>query len=210
MQLRTADAMQVTALPPSRIDEASQVLADAYQDDPGWVAIGPRDPRRRNRYARRVCHGALRVVAAHGGEIWQVERDGRVAGVLSTMPPGTWPPPHLKLLIAQALGPVLAGPSVLWRSIRADSVMQDAHPRDPHYFVWMLGVAPAHQRTGVGRALLGHGLARADELGIEAYLETANPENLPYYASFGFERTGERMLPGDAPIWFMHRWSKEA
>jgi predicted N-acetyltransferase YhbS len=56
-------------------------------------------------------------------------------------------------------------------------------------------VSPRHQRTGVGRALLNTALARADELGTDAYLETAKPENLPYYASFGFREIGETKLP---------------
>lgn len=200
--------MVVSELASDGIDEAARVLGDAYLDDPGWAAIGPRRAEARRRYARRVCRGALSVVARYGGRIWHVDRDGQVAGVLSTMPPGTWPPPHLRMIAAQALGPMLAGPAVIWRSLRADAVIQDAHPREPHFFVWMLGVAPAHQRTGVGRALLATALASADELGVHSYLETANPENLPYYASVGFEQTGERMLPGGTPIWFMHRWSK--
>lgn len=202
--------MEVAELPAERIDEAARVLGEAYLDDPGWVAIGPRRTEPRRRYTRRVCRGALSVVARYGGRILHVERDGQPAGVLSTMPPGAWPPPHLRMLSAQALGPMLAGPAVIWRSLRADAVIQAAHPREPHFFVWMLGVAPAHQRTGVGRALLASGLARADELRVDSYLETANPENLPYYASFGFEQTGDATLPGGAPIWFMRRRSKDS
>ena len=198
--------MAVRELPKERIGEAAGVLAESYLDDPGWVAVGPRNRARRLGYARRVCRGALKIVAMQGGRIWHVERDGRIAGVLSTMDPDQWPPPHLRLLAAQALGPTLAGPAVVWRSLKADSVMQGAHPVEPHFFIWMLGVAPQHQRSGVGRALLTTGLERADDLGIHAYLETANPENLPYYRSFGFEQTGERTLPGGAPIWFMNRW----
>jgi ribosomal protein S18 acetylase RimI-like enzyme len=94
---------------------------------------------------------------------------------------------------------------VLWRSLAADAAMHKHHPEDPHFYVWMLGVSPQHQRTGVGRALLSTALARAEEFGLPAYLETANPENLPYYASFGFREVGEATLPRDAPIWFMMR-----
>jgi ribosomal protein S18 acetylase RimI-like enzyme len=104
-----------------------------------------------------------------------------------------------------ALGPALAGPTVLLRSLVADNAMHKHHPEDPHFYVWMLAVSPKHQRTGVGRALLNTGLARAEELGTYTYLETANPDNLPYYASFGFRETGETSLPRGAPIWFMIR-----
>jgi ribosomal protein S18 acetylase RimI-like enzyme len=197
--------VDVTELPPDRFDEASVVLADAYLDDPGWVSVGPGNRRRRHTYTRRVCRGALSVVGRWGGRIWQVQRDGAVAGVLTSTDPGQWPPPELRATAYQALGPTLAGPVVLWRSLAADAAMHKHHPREPHFFVWMLAVSPRHQRSGVGRALLTTALERAESLETFTYLETANPENLPYYASFGFRQVGEAALPRGAPIWFMMR-----
>jgi GNAT superfamily N-acetyltransferase len=197
--------VDVQELTPDRFDEASVVMGDAFVDDPGWCAVGPDDRERRRRYTRRVCRGSLAVTRRWGGTIWQVERDGRVAGVLSSLDPGQWPPPALRATAFQALGPVLAGPAVLWRSLSADSAMHKGHPDAPHLFVWMLTVAPDLQRSGVGRALLTTALARAGELGVPAYLDTANPANLPYYASFGFEQVGEAPLARGAPIWFMYR-----
>jgi ribosomal protein S18 acetylase RimI-like enzyme len=197
--------VDVLDLPRDRFGEAGHVLADAYLDDPGWVAVGPDHRERRHAYTRRICRGALRVVDRWGGRIWCAMRDDAVAGVLTTCDPGQWPPPQLRATAVQALGPALAGPRVLWRSLAADAAMHKHHPEDPHFYVWMLGVSPQHQRTGVGRALLSTALARAEEFGLPAYLETANPENLPYYASFGFREVGEATLPRDAPIWFMMR-----
>lgn len=197
--------VDVTALPPERDDEASVVMADAFMDDPGWKAVGPDAAGRRHHYIRRVCRGSLNVVRRWGGPIWQVERDGRVAGVLSSLDPGQWPPPQLRSIAYQALGPALAGPLVLWRSLSADGAMHEGHPHDDHFFVWMLTVSPAAQRSGVGRALLSTALERADAKGVPTYLDTANPANLPYYGSFGFEPTGETALPRGARLWFMYR-----
>ena len=180
-------------------------MADAFMDDPGWRAVGPDDPKRLHDYIRRVCGGILRVCSRRGGHIWQVERDGKTVGVLSSLDPSGWPPPQLPSLAAQALGPTLAGPAVLARSLRADSAMHRGHPDEPHLFVWMLTVSPAAQRTGVGRALLSTALARADELGVPTYLDTAKPANRPYYASFGFREVGEAALPRDAVLWYMLR-----
>jgi predicted N-acetyltransferase YhbS len=72
-------------------------------------------------------------------------------------------------------------------------------------FVSLLAVHPSRQRSGHGRALLSEALRRADEQGVPAYLDTANPANLPYYRSFGFELVGEDRLPRDAPIWHLLR-----
>jgi GNAT superfamily N-acetyltransferase len=197
--------MDVSELPRERFDEASVVMADAFTDDPGWRAVGPDDPKRLHGYIRRVCGGILRVCRRLGGPIWQVERDGRTVGVLSSLEPGDWPPPQLPSLAAQAAGPLLAGPAVLMRSLAADNAMHRGHPDEPHFYVWMLTVAPAAQRSGVGRALLSSALARADQLGVRTYLDTAKPANLPYYGSFGFQQVGQTTLPRGAPLWFMIR-----
>jgi GNAT superfamily N-acetyltransferase len=180
-------------------------MADAFMDDPGWQAVGPDDPKRLHEYIRRVCGGVLRVSSRRGGRIWQVERDGKTVGVLSSLDPGQWPPPQLPALMAQAAGPIIAGPVVFVRSLRGDSAMHRGHPDEPHLFVWMLAVSPSAQRTGVGRALLWTALARSEELGVPTYLDTAKPANLPYYASFGFEQRGETSLPRGATLWFMMR-----
>ena len=69
----------------------------------------------------------------------------------------------------------------------------------------VLAVDPRSQRKGAGRALLGHVLSEADEREVPVYLDTAKPENLPYYRSFGFELTGEGDLPRGATIWYLLR-----
>ena len=48
-------------------------------------------------------------------------------------------------------------------------------------------------------------IADADDAGVPVYLETANPENVPYYRSFGFVETGREKLPRGAPLWLMLR-----
>jgi hypothetical protein len=57
----------------------------------------------------------------------------------------------------------------------------------------------------VGRALLSKAIERAEQLQVPTYLDTANPDNLPYYGSFRFEPTGQTQLPRGAPLWFMFR-----
>jgi predicted N-acetyltransferase YhbS len=71
--------------------------------------------------------------------------------------------------------------------------------------VSVLAVDPGSQRRGAGRALLGQVLSEADEREVPVYLDTAKPENLPYYRSFGFELTGEGRLPREATIWYLLR-----
>jgi hypothetical protein len=44
-------------------------------------------------------------------------------------------------------------------------------------------------------------LADAEAAELPVYLETAKPENVPYYRTFGFLETGHERLPRGAPLW---------
>jgi GNAT superfamily N-acetyltransferase len=79
-------------------------------------------------------------------------------------------------------------------------------PDEPLWHLDSVGVEPGSRGTGVGAALIEHGLelARADDAG--AFLETGTPRNVPYYERFGFRIVDDADAPHGGPhIWFM-RW----
>jgi GNAT superfamily N-acetyltransferase len=77
-------------------------------------------------------------------------------------------------------------------------------PAEPCWFLDAVAVAPAAQGRGLGRRLVMHGLERARADGCPAFLETANPRNVPFYESLGFQIVGEQLAPDGGPmIWFM-------
>lgn len=88
------------------------------------------------------------------------------------------------------------------RTLRGFSAMDSHHPDEPHLHLSLLGVDPRYQRSGIGRTLLGHGLSRADSSGLPVYLDTANPDNVPYYQGFGFRVVCEFDIPSGGP----HYW----
>ena len=95
------------------------------------------------------------------------------------------------------------------RGLGAERIYERRHPAYDHSLVWMFTVSPAHQRRGLGRRLMGEALAETDAQAAPAYLWTANPDNLPYYRSHGFEVFGEEVIPGGAPNWFMERPARQ-
>lgn len=197
--------MTVEPLAPLHHPASATILADAFIDDPAWIAAGPRSRRARWHYIRRTGLGSIRVAARWGGPSWCVVEDGEPAAVLTGAAPGMWPPPYLRSLAFMAPGPVLAGPAPLLRSLAADRIAEREHPEYDHFYVWMLAVSPAHQRKGLGRRLMTLALGRADAAEAPAYLYTGNPDNLPYYRSFGFAVLDEGRIGGDTPVWFMER-----
>jgi GNAT superfamily N-acetyltransferase len=195
----------VEPLTPARHRAAAAVLADAFLDDPGWVAVGPRSSRARWRFIYRTCLGAIRAGASWCGPSWCIVEADEPVAVLTGCAPGLWPPPRLRALAHLFPGPVLAGPAPLARSLGAQRVIEAAHPAYDHFLVWMFAVSPSHQRSGLGGRLMREALAQADSDEVPAYLWTGNPDNLPYYRSHGFVVTSEARIPGDVPNWFMER-----
>jgi GNAT superfamily N-acetyltransferase len=200
----------VEPLAPAHHLGAAAVLADAFLDDPGWIAVGPRRRRARWNYIYRTCLGAVRAGARWCGPSWCIVDSGEPVAVLTGCAPGRWPPPRLPVLRYLFPGPVLAGPAPLIRSLGAQRVIEAVHPTYDHFLVWMFAVSPAHQRRGLGRRLMGEALVEADSDGVPAYLWTGNPDNLPYYRSHGFEVIDERRIPGGVPNWFMERAPADA
>ena len=70
------------------------------------------------------------------------------------------------------------------------TMRRNVHPTEPHWYLPMIAMDPALQSRGYGSALLRAALARCDEDGLPAYLESSNPRNISIYRRHGFEATG--------------------
>jgi GNAT superfamily N-acetyltransferase len=135
-------------------------------------------------------------------ETWMTD-DARAAAIW--IPPDKWKMSmgqQVRLLPGFARWAGLRTPRVL----NALTKMEKAHPHDPPSW-YLLGLATEkeHQGKGLGSALLAHMLARCDDDGLPAYLESSNPRNIPFYARHGFaEREAIRFGdtgPVITPMW---------
>jgi ribosomal protein S18 acetylase RimI-like enzyme len=75
------------------------------------------------------------------------------------------------------------------------------HPKEPHWYLPLIGIDPAYQGKGYGGALLQHAAGMCDRAGELAYLESTNARNIPLYERHGFEVLGE-IRSGSAPPLF--------
>jgi len=194
--------VDVRELDPSEYDAAAVLLADAFIDDPGWVAVGPDRRERRWRVMRRFHRSALDVIDRFGKPNYGAFEGERLVGVAATFAAGLYPPPELRTTLTFLPGFLLAGPGPIVRGLRFSAIQESGHPHEEHVYLWFLAVDPKHQRGGVGRALLARVYADAT---APVYLDTANPANVPYYASNGYEETGGAAGPRGAHMWFMKR-----
>ena len=203
--LRSRSMTDVTSLAQTAGTDVAHVLTDAFLDDPGWRDVGPeREGHRRFvlwRYHRALHRKALRW----GRPGYAALRDGRLVGVAVTFDSEAWPPPEPISTLLDVPAFALAGPLAALRAARADVTIKSAHFHEPHLYLWQLAVDPPAQRSGVGRALMQRVIADANDASVPVYLETAKPENVPYYRSLGFVETGREKLPRGAPLWLMLR-----
>jgi len=171
---------------PSDASVIGRVTASAFRDDPfnSWLFQG--DSLRSylfELYAQYVyipagiCHLATADASTDnvvGATMWIRSEDRRNLGL--------WP--MLKLALRVLL---TRGPSLLIRLMRVDAAMQRYHPKQPHLYLYTIGVLDSARGTGKGKLLLNDVLNDCDENSVPAYLESSNPANHDYYASFGFK-----------------------
>jgi ribosomal protein S18 acetylase RimI-like enzyme len=184
------------------------MLARSFDDDPVSRYLFP-GPRRRRWSLRSFMQAAVRDALRHG-EVWAATDDSRVQGVAAWLPEGSYPLSATRQ--ARQLGAVVVSlltPSTVPRGARLVAQTQSAHPKEPHWYLAVLGVEPADQGRGLGRRLLQPVLERLDREERAAYLETSKERNLTWYGRDRFElaRTLDAWQDGP-PMWTMWRAAK--
>lgn len=188
---------------------AARVLTDAFLDDPVASAIGPRRRSHRRLISPLSFGGIVTASRRHGARVTLARRDGAVVGVVISFDPGRWPLSD-GAVVHELAWVLVAGPAPVRRAIAFDRAVRAEHVGYEHMYLWFLGVDPAAQGTGVGRALLADLHARADARGVPTYLETGTMDNVPWYGSAGYSVVGEMTLPHGGPLWRMERAAASA
>ena len=197
-------AIGVRAPRRSDLPALGAVLGAAFHDDPVLSWIQP-DPARR----RAALPGFFAAMARHhflsGGGVEIAVEDSGIGAAALWDPPGRW---------QQSSGEQVAMLPAVLRAFRGRlgaarmlaEAMKAAHPAEPHWYLAVIGSDPPVRGGGYGAALMRSRLDRCDAEAAPAYLESSNPDNVPYYIRFGFEVTGQIVIPGGGPtLWPMWR-----
>ena len=193
---RAAGSADVAAL--------AAVLGRAFREDPVMCWLQPDAGRRAAALPGFFAAMARHHFLAGGGVEVAVSAAGVGAAALWD-PPGRWSQtPREQLAMLPAIARAFRG---RLRAARAlGEQMKAVHPEEPHWYLAVIGSDPAVRGGGYGAALLRSRLDRCDAEGAPAYLESSSPDNVPYYLRFGFEVTGEIVVPGGGPtLWPMWR-----
>ena len=188
------------------IPDLAALLARAFADDPFYAYLAGTAPERNQRmrdgWSGLLRHASDRLSLTYttddlaGAAIWHRPGYGGASFIGS-----------LRLLPSVAR---LAGGMGRLRDVsRAVAELErrrHRHASTPHFYLSALGVEPTRQREGIGTALLGPVLERADDERLPVYLETAPAVNVLIYERVGFGVVEELTLPGtDVHGWLMLR-----
>jgi ribosomal protein S18 acetylase RimI-like enzyme len=181
------------------LDGVSGALARAFHDDPVMAWMFP-DGAERVRLNERFFR--LRVRGLLGQD--EVYTTNEYAGAAVWTLPDRWRMRTLEsLALALRILPVIRHRAALLA--RGWAMVEDAHPRDPHYYLAILGTEPDLQGRGIGSALMKPVLDGCDRDEIPAYLESSKEQNIAFYARHGFRVTGELEMPEGPTVWKMWR-----
>jgi ribosomal protein S18 acetylase RimI-like enzyme len=186
-----------------RADEAdvpliAGVVARAFDDDPFINFIVKQDRRRADRIAS-WARGAAAESVALGETYVTLAGDGAALWT----PPGQ---PHTANAFTRLRR--LAPRTGLARALSVDralGVLGRKTPREPHFYLRIIGVEPGQQRRGIGGRLMQPVLERCDRERIAAYLFSTKQQNLALYERNGFRVVKRIDIRGGPPLWTMWR-----
>ncbi len=185
------------------VDESSAVhlgavIARAFKDDPLNKWLFKNESCMRHTFIPMAQH----IYGPHG--ICHTLGEGAAAMWLE---PGKMLPIPKKAIPGMALRVLKdGGITTLGRIIAADKGISAHKPKDPFVYLFAIGVTKEQQGQGLGKRLMAPVLSACDRVGQPVYLESSNPDNHSFYASFGFKRV-ELFSPveGSPPIEAMWR-----
>lgn len=159
--------------------------------------------RRRKHFVERAAayFRAESLTHLRKAGLWTVDGAG---GAAFWAPPGVWKT-DTRALLRETI------PALRLFGLRAPiaisvlNAMEKAHPKEPHWYLAVLGTDPDHQGHGIGSAVMAPVLQRCDDEGLGAYLESSKERNLSFYARHGFVADEPLRPHGCAPLWPMWR-----
>jgi len=178
----------------------TDVLQQAFYEDPVIGYLFPSERSRRWRLAK-LWQTELTTHYLPLHSVWTTEDFSGAA---------LWAPPkHWSVPLGDVIRHIPAWSRTFGRrvprALRFLSTVERVHPAEPHWYLHAVGTAPRMQGKGVATALLEPVLARCDDEGVPAYLESSNERNIPLYARHGFKVTGEIRLANGPLMWPMWR-----
>ena len=197
--------METIRLTRSHFGKAWEMLTRAFLDYPLMSYTVPEEDRRR-RATAALYASVLRYTLLYG----ETYTTPGIEGAACWLPPQRPFPTFLRMVRAGMLAvPFRFGWTGFQRLQAMDHVAEARHREhaaQPHWYLWVIGVDPEHQRKGVAGRLMAPVFEHADKNGLACYLETHKESNVPVYERYGYRLASTTPIPGHPlTVWAMLR-----
>jgi len=188
----------------ARLDDLGvlkKVVARAFDRDPfvNWMVI---QDEKRTKRIELFCETGTKHYALQYEHVFTTEDCSGVTIWFPPEPRDCWNTSTLKDLSIIHKWISIMGIRKMPSRLHGYGVMKKHHlknVKEPHYYLNVMCVDPAHQSKGIGSALVQHGLRMCNEKEVPAYLEAGTEKNLRFYQGHGFKMIEEFLLPANGP-----------
>jgi len=185
--------------------QASEVMGEAFHNDPLWQYLVPDEARR-----ARVLSLSMSILVRYGLLYGKIYTTATLDGVACWLPPGETTPSFSRLVrIGVRSAPIQLGWTGLSHYMAVENHCGNIHKSiapGRHWYLWGIGVKPSRQGLGIGGMLMQPLLARADAYRLPCYLETMNEKNVPFYEKYSFRVVSDGIVPRHKlRVWAMLR-----
>lgn len=189
----------------SDLRSLAATLTRAFMNDPLQCYVFPDEEER-----RRMSADHFASVIRYGSLFGEVYCTDRKEGAVVWLPPGaTDVTPEKAEQGGLADLPSLIGEDAASRFFTVMEYLEPFHQQDapePHWYTMVIGVDPSFAGQGLGRTLMEAVLSDPERSVYPVYLETAQPDNIPFYQKLGFRVVRELIEPvSRLPLWTFRR-----
>ena len=197
-------AINLRLLKKGEEDQLGKTMSAAFFDDPLMKYMVPDDSKRLDK-GNWFMSKAIGYCTKWG----EVYTDDNFTGGSAWLTPGNTKMSTMRVLRAGLWQmPFRIGLGGFSRFNKLDSTASAVHKKHvqgDHWYLLVLGTHPDQQGTGIGTAAIDAGVAKADEAGLLAYLETGTESNVEYYTKRDFKIAEEFLIDGHLKAWAMVR-----
>lgn len=192
------------------LEQAIEVQATAFQNDPLWQYLVPDTEKRTKllfKFFRVLISSGILAGQAYGvGEplegfaVWSIPNQKGLS-LIGFIKAG-----FLKLLFS----PFILLFFKAFKVFAKFETMQKKYALEPHYYLNTISVKPSAQGKGIASKLIKPFLEMADNEKVGVYTETVTPENVSLYEYYGFKCVEQYRVPKtNLSVWAFYRPAKK-
>ena len=203
------EIQKLTSLSNVQLKLVSEVLSDAFQEDPVFSKLIPND-KERHKTLFKIFKFQIKYCLKHG----IVLSTSNLKGISLWFPPKNVFISIWKSIKSGSLSLIF---KIKWKNLdilrKYDGFSEYLHKKlapNPHWYLSTIGIDPKHQGKGIGRRMLSFMVKKIAKDQKTIFLETNSRRNVKLYKHFGFRNLHKVLTPGtNIYHWSMIRYPIE-